>query len=326
MVSTFIGPLSPLGWITAARDLRSVVIDDRRAERELNRARVANPAEAAEADRRELETQVLETFRLILDPTNSQAPTVPVILVLDDAQWADPVTLRFVNELLRAARTGKWALLVIATHWEDEWKSNIRDAPAPVGKLTQLADLPQRLRLGETWKGDRVIDPIADLSTVVAAALPGVTQAQRDLILAKAGGNPRLLEEILRHLIDHPQFFDGRDTTRPLTKRAEQEVREESFDYHKLVDERFRRLDDHVRRALGWSSAQGMRFLASVTEAIAPGRPGVRPGTSPTGPRESRGPAQPGPTVPRSRSLQPGRVPPGGVSACGKGKPGFRRE
>ena len=268
-MSTFIGPLSPLGWITAARDLRSVVFDDRRAERELNRARDANPGEAAEADRRGLEIQVLETFRLILDPTNTQAPTVPVILVLDDAQWVDPVTLHFVDELLRAARTGKWALLVIATHWEVEWKTNIRDAAAPGGPLTQLADLPQRLGLGETWKGAKFISPIADLSAVAAAALPGVTQAQRGLILDKAGGSPRLLEEVLRHLIDHPQFFERRDTTQPLTKRAEQEVREESFDYHKLVDERCRRLEDHVRRALGWSSAQGMRFLTSITEAIA---------------------------------------------------------
>jgi tetratricopeptide (TPR) repeat protein len=268
VLGTVIAQLSPLGWLTAARDAWSIVTESRLLERELLQARDTSPAAAAETNRRELESQVLDTFRLILDPANKQAPTVPVVLILDDAQWADPVTLRFVARLLGAARTENWSLLVIATHWEAEWKADIRDVSASLENLTQLADLTRLLDLGAAWDGVKVIPPVADLSAIVAAALPGVTQPQRDLVLVRAGGNPLLLEEILQFLIRSPQLFEGRNTAAALTRTAERKISEEKFDRHRLVTDRFYHLEEHVRRALGWSSAQGMRFLTSITEAI----------------------------------------------------------
>jgi hypothetical protein len=264
----------PLHPGIAAKELLELATKYRHREKDLKRVSDAGPADTSEAYRRDLETGLLETFRWILDPANTQAPTVPVIFVMDDAQWADPVTLSFVAKMFREARVRHWPLLVIATHWEAEWKVNLRDAPSPGEYPTQLADLPQWLNLGDTWTetgpiGAKLIGRISELSDIMEAALPGLTQAQRKLILDKADGIPGLLEEILQHLIDHPQFFEQRQLTRPLTKRAEQEVLEQTFDYHKFVANRFSRLEDHVRRILSWSSAQGMRFLASITEAIA---------------------------------------------------------
>ena len=248
------------------RDLVSLATHDIPA---LIKTRDANPGAADEAHRLERESQVLETFRLILDPSNRQAPTVPVVLFVDDAQWADPATLRFLYLLLVAALAENWSLLVIATHWEFDWREDVRDEPAPVGQPTQLVDLPQTITSCGSWYGEKLIPLIPDLGVIVTAALPGVTSAQRDLIVAKAGGNFRLLDEIFKHLIEHTKLFVNGDTSGPLTKKAEREILEESFEYHDLVDKRFCRMEEHVRQALGWSSAQGMRFLASVTEAIA---------------------------------------------------------
>ncbi len=269
LAGQLIAQFSPLGWLTSAREAWTLVAEDRRTERQLLQAMAASPAEHAAANLRELESHVLETFRLILDPSNTQAPTVPVILVLDDAQWADPVTLRFLLQLIQAAGQGNWVLLVIATHWEVEWRNNIDDTPASLDNPTRLADFPELLGLGESWTGARVIPPVTNLTALVSAALPGVTSVQCDLILAKSGGNPRLLEEIFHHLLSHSQLFEARNLVKPLTARAEKDIRERSFEYHELVDERFCRLEEHVRQALGWSSSQGMRFLTRITEAIA---------------------------------------------------------
>jgi tetratricopeptide (TPR) repeat protein len=258
-----------LGWLTTARDLMSLMTRDRREERRLIQAMADSAAEQANAQLGELETQVLETFRVILDPKNTNAPTVPVIVVLDDAQWADSVTLRFVLQLLQAARQCNWSLLVIATHWEAEWKANVRDGPVSTENPTRLTEITQLIGVDKTWSGARVVPPIADLGGLVSAALPGLFPDQKSLILAKAGGNPRLLEEIFHHFLAHPQLFEGGDASKALTKKAEQDLRGRSFDYHELVDKRFCRLEEHVRRALGWSSAQGMRFPTSITEAIA---------------------------------------------------------
>ena len=271
VAASIIESLSGLGGILAARDAYTTITEDRAKERQLLKEREASAAHHAAADLRDLETKVLDTFQLILDPAKSKAkrPNVPAVLFLDDAQWADPDTLRFVSKLLVAARKGHWPLLVIATHWEFEWRKNVSDDISSVENPTQLADLPGLLDPAAEWAEVHVVDVVDDLGPLVQAALPGITSAQSRLILEKAGGNPRLLEEILLHLLRHPALFEGRELSRPLTPKAEQEIREKSFDYHELVDERFCALETSVQRALGWSSAQGMRFLTKITEAIA---------------------------------------------------------
>ena len=271
VAASIIESLSGLGGILAVRDAYTTITEDRAKERQLLKEREASAAHHAAADLRDLETKVLDTFQLILDPAKSKAkrPHVPAVLFLDDAQWADPDTLRFVSKLLVAARKGHWPLLVIATHWEVEWHKNVSDDISSVENPTQLADLPGLLDPAAEWAVVHTVDVVDDLGPLVQAALPGVTPAQSRLILEKAGGNPRLLEEILLHLLRHPALFEGRELSRPLTPKAEQEIREKSFDYHELVDERFCALETGVQRALGWSSAQGMRFLTKITEAIA---------------------------------------------------------
>ncbi len=238
------------------------------ASHELHDQRLASPGQALERERTELKTLALDFFRTVLDPSNKEATTVPVVLLLDDAQWADPDSLDFVQQLLTEAIAKHWPLLVIATHWEQEWNYNLQVPFTPSESPKRLTDVFARL----TEHGGRqvcILPRVANLSAVVQSALPGATHEQQQVILAKADGNPLLLEQLLGDLFDEERNFVDGERSAALTERATHELREAKGDLHRVVEKRFKRLEKTVRRALGWSSRQGMRFLTRVTEAIA---------------------------------------------------------
>ena len=53
----------------------------------------------------EINETVLALLSWFMDSKITDAPTVPVILVLDDAQWSDPATARSVDAILAKARS-----------------------------------------------------------------------------------------------------------------------------------------------------------------------------------------------------------------------------
>ena len=188
-------------------------------------------------------------------------------MLLDDAQWADAMTLRFVEQVTTDAFTHGWPLLVLVTHWEREWHENLGRFPQPASPPERLTDLYLSTQnAGKTWSL-RTIQPLRDLSAVVHSALPGLLPEQRQLVVKRAGGNPYLLEEILRFLLRMPNFFIKNRCDQALQPRAVQKISEQDFSLHALVQVRFSDLQENVRRVLGWSSVQGTRFLTAITRA-----------------------------------------------------------
>ena len=115
----------------------------------------------------------------------------------------------------------------------------------------------------------RQVLPVTDLGDIVKVALQRLSETQRSLLLEKAGGNPLLLEEMLLFVIREPRFFDSHDLKRSLTDQAVAELKRRTFRLHDLVRDRFARLEESVKRSLGWSSEQGVRFLTAITLAAA---------------------------------------------------------
>jgi len=66
--------------------------------------------------------RTIEKLGVFLDKKCSDVPSVPVVLFLDDAQYADPVTLNALWIILKKAQQRRWPLMVIATHWWKEWQ------------------------------------------------------------------------------------------------------------------------------------------------------------------------------------------------------------
>mgnify|MGYP003390119322 CR=1 FL=1 len=270
IVAEVVGGLVPgAGWLFAGRDAKKLAGEDRREEKQLRQRLQESPAEVAHRRQLELADRALADFRRILDQTNPEAPTIPVIVVLDDAQWADPLTLSFTHRLIDEARRNAWPLLVVVTHWEAEWHQQRLAQPTPANPPQCMADVPRLLGCGDEWPGLRRVPRVADLAAIVRTAFPGLTPEQQAVLLDKADGNPLLLEEYLLLFQRKPVFFDERNLSNKLSPAGLDFLRTHSTKLHELIQERFDSLEDHVQRALGWSSVQGVRFLTAITKVAA---------------------------------------------------------
>ena len=268
--------LSKEGWDAAQR------IRQRQSEQQ------SDESNAAASDRINAERidGVVNTLGMFLDPSCSDAPTVPVVLFLDDAHWMDSLTLEIVRRLWTAATDGGWKLLIVATHWDDEWQTQSAEQPQP-NSPQRLAGFVESVALPEQADIIHKLPicgvPRDALSDWILSVLPGLSDYQVQVLIDKAraigddttdldtgAGSPRVCEELMKMLIARPnRFFVDGDLKSQLLESAEIEIRDQILDLRDIVKTRFESLGSDVRLALGWSSLQGVRFLNEITRAIA---------------------------------------------------------
>jgi hypothetical protein len=210
--------------------------------------------------------KVLTNFALLLDPRQGNKGSLPVVLLLDDAQWMDFLSLRIVQDLWSAALRGKWPLLILATHWQREWNTGFASPgeetfAAWIALLVQSGsaslDLPNYVcKLGS----------LRESKDILKCAFPGLTEEQETYFVEAASGNPRHISEIILLLQRNPQWFENKDFSRPLTQRWKGNVPKESLKLVNLERERFDAVEDAIKQLLGTASQQGDRFFRAFFE------------------------------------------------------------
>ncbi|MFM1831693.1 MAG: hypothetical protein RLZZ461_9 [Planctomycetota bacterium] len=219
---------------------------------------------------------VTDRLRAILRPAGLgplHDASTPIILWLDDAQWMTPEEVFMLSGLWQEALTHDLPLMIVATHWESPWLADARravpfdaDGRQKPDRFASFASRVAKDRLS-------ILDVSADLdfTAPLKAALPGLTNEQREVILAKAHGHPLLFRLIVDHYRNRPRSFVDRNPDGPLSERAVADLESIAVDaaLNTFARRKIRDLDDTVREVLGWSSVQGVRFLRQVTEEIA---------------------------------------------------------
>ena len=147
------------------------------------------PAGAGAADP---DTERHRLHTAVADQLERSGLDKPVVLLLEDAHWADAPTLGLLRHLARAG--GQARLLLVATFRDTE-----TDMPDALSEL--LADLRRsedvvRLRLGGL-SGDDVTELIRRAAGG-EEPVPGVAEAIADI----TNGNPFLVSELWRSLVD----------------------------------------------------------------------------------------------------------------------------
>ncbi len=173
----------------------------------------------------------------------------PVVLVIEDAHWADVPTLLLLRHLARAARGAR--LLLLATFRDTE-------AEVPEALAETLADLRRsddvvRIRLRALSA-----EEVRDFVQRAVDARPGTDLGELpDAITELTGGNPFLVCELWRALLETRivDFVDGTPkVTRPLTELGTPEsVRE-------VVSQRLARLSPATTGVLELAAAVGAEF------------------------------------------------------------------
>jgi DNA-binding CsgD family transcriptional regulator len=109
----------------------------------------------------------------------------PVLLIVDDAHWADRQSLQFANYLI--GRVDSMPVSVLLTSRTGE--------PVETKLLTQLRDQKDLLSLS--------LEPLGDdaIRAIVAARIPDSEEAFRSALAARVAGNPFLCDELVRQVI-----------------------------------------------------------------------------------------------------------------------------
>jgi tetratricopeptide (TPR) repeat protein len=222
----------------------------------------------------------------LMDADRVELPTVPVILLLDDAQWADSYTLRFVRELFLQAAARNWHLLVVATCWETDWKQQQEAAPKnepgsdPAGLAEMVRQIEALLDSAAAKKASETVSFVSTISLLpmtaetmaplVTATFPGIDKLQRDFLLERADGNPRSLVDLLLH-VKHAAtkaWFEDGDATRRLTSLGMKKIRDLAPGHSGIVAQRLSTLENDsadIYRVLEISAAQGRRFYGDLS-------------------------------------------------------------
>jgi predicted ATPase/serine phosphatase RsbU (regulator of sigma subunit) len=199
-------------------------------------------------------------------------PEHPLVLFLDDLQWADAASLRLVRQLLAGGRSPN--LLIVGAHRDDA-----------ADELQPVRALREELGKAGVPIDEVVLGPLGpdDVTALLAEALRLEAAEVRPLaavLLRKTAGNPFFLQQFLTALVDQGALaFDA--TRGPCGQWAWDEARVEaevaSENVVDLLVARLRRLSDRAQEALALGAAIGHEWTLGMLSQVA-GRAGSQLG------------------------------------------------
>jgi tetratricopeptide (TPR) repeat protein len=217
--------------------------------------RVAGLASPLRADP---ETERYRLFDAVAAWLAATARDEPVLLVLDDLQWAAKPTLLLLRHVARSSERTR--LLVLATYRDSE-----------VGRTHPLRELVADLR---RWPGvERVSLSGLDRSGVVAFIEQAVGRdlGEEGLALARAiheetEGNPFFVEEVLRHLVETGAVYGDNGRWRTGLPVGELGIPEGVKD---VIGRRLSRLSEAANDVLALAAVVGPEFELIVLGTAA---------------------------------------------------------
>ena len=201
-----------------------------------------------------------ETYWAIRRLLEQVAKDEPLVLVLDDLQWAEPALLDLVDYLVRSSREAPILLLCLARgellEERSEWATRLPDAT--MLHLSQLADDETNDLIDELLQGD-------DLASEV-----------RERISEAGGGNPLFVVEMFKMLRDDGLLASGKGNGGRARSVASSTV---PPTIHALLGARLDRLSDEERAVIHGAAVMGKVFSWSAVLDLVPDplRPRVGP-------------------------------------------------
>jgi ABC-type oligopeptide transport system substrate-binding subunit/class 3 adenylate cyclase len=202
-----------------------------------------------------LRWQLFELFREMIMRLIARRP---LVLALDDLQWADPTSIQLLESLLPLASTGPIIFLLAMRPDRDSRAWEVRQRLLPDTRADSDAS-PQL---------DLILGPIdrrsADL--LIGQYASNLPNTLLDYLVEKGGGNPLFLVELMHTLEVQGLLADGRDL---------QAINVDALDLPNSVQglllAQIDRLTVEARHTLQMASVIGRTFLYKVLDELAAG-------------------------------------------------------
>jgi class 3 adenylate cyclase/predicted ATPase len=204
----------------------------------------------------------------------AEAQRQPLLLILDDLQWADASSLDMLARLARASAQGALLMLLgyrldppIVEPWAELdhcARLEIREL-APVGSI----ELMRALLRGEP--PPELIDRIVKIQRdpVYIKEIERGSDPIARLALSFSQGNPFFIEEVVRSLIDSGAL-EQHDGAWQLTRKLDEAAVPGSIEG--VITARLDRLEERSREVLQVASVIGRRFQYPVLSGLVPAR------------------------------------------------------
>ena len=205
------------------------------------------------------ETERYLLFAAVVGLLAAMSQDQPVLLVLDDLQWADTGSLQLLRHLMSSDQ--KMRLLVVGTYRDNELS---RGHPLldTLGTLRRQ-DGVSRIEL-------RGFDDAAVVTFLEAAGGHTLDEAGMGLALSvyrETDGNPFFVSEVLRHLVDTGAIYCDADGRWAGAEGLDQIILPDSL--REVIGARVGRLEDGAQRTLSQAAVIGRDFELDVLARVA---------------------------------------------------------
>jgi len=206
------------------------------------------------------QSHIFEQYTNVL---KSLAAQRPLMLVLDDLQWADTASIGLLFRLGR--RVGASRILVVGTYRPEEVALGRAGERHPLEKV--LAEFKRYF--GDIWidleqakeaEGRQFVDSLVDTEP------NRLSEGFRQALYQHTGAHPLFTVELLRDMQargDVIQNEQGRWVEGPTLNWAVLPMRVEG-----VIEERFGRLEEELRETLAVASVEGVDFTAEVVARV----------------------------------------------------------
>lgn len=202
-------------------------------------------ARPGDLDPEQLKRQILLAARLLVDRRLEQGP---LLVIVDDFHWADTASADLLRDL--ADHLSSRRLMIVLAHRPDARPPDVEGAERTEIRLASLS--PDETR--------RFVDGL--FGSVPQPAFARL----RDLVIARAGGNPLFVEEMVRSLVGGGVLV--REGNR-WALAATVETVSLPPTLHGLLLSRVDKLPADARRVLQAAAVLGVSFDAALLEAVA---------------------------------------------------------
>jgi pilus assembly protein CpaF len=195
-----------------------------------------------------------QLFRAIYDFLTDMQAKRPLLMVLDDLQWADEATVLLLRDL--AERVGSSHIVVIGTYWDSDL-----DTARPFGSV--LSRLLRRRRAQRITLGplsDRDVERI-----VAGLAETLLTPTQLMGIQAATEGNPLFVEQSTLYMAESETMLVGGGRVQASFTEEDLELAQS---VRGLIGRRLERLSEPAQRMLVAAAVVGRDFDLPLLEAF----------------------------------------------------------
>jgi len=189
-------------------------------------------------------------------------PDHPLVLFLDDLQWADAGSLRMLRQILGDGQSPH--LLVIGAFRNNE-ASELHPLRLTLDQLREAG-----VRIDEITLRPLTLEQLVDLLGDTLRLAPAEVRPLGELMLRKTDGNPFFVQQFLQSLHEQRLLSFDAGAGRWCWEDAKIEVAVASEDVVDLLLARLRRLAGGTRQVLTWAACVGQEFdlatLALISE------------------------------------------------------------